>query len=49
MRRYNPGVDLAVMVVRGQLGAAATQRLLDLDLTVIYVEPLARQFGDHAR
>jgi hypothetical protein len=49
MRRYNPGVDLAVMVVRGQLGAAATQRLLELDLTVIYVEPLARQYGEHAR
>ncbi|EFN55609.1 hypothetical protein CHLNCDRAFT_133736 [Chlorella variabilis] len=49
MRRSNPSVDLAVMLVRGQLGAAATQRILDLGLTMFYVEPLARQYGSQAR
>ncbi|KAI3425708.1 hypothetical protein D9Q98_007684 [Chlorella vulgaris] len=48
MRRSNPGVDLAVMLMRGQLGAAATQRILDMNVTVFYVEPLGRQYGDQA-
>jgi hypothetical protein len=48
MRRSNPGVDLAVMLMRGQLGAAATQRILDMSVTVFYVEPLGRQYGDQA-
>lgn len=39
VRRSNPGVDVGVMVVRGSLGAAATRRLLDLSVTVIYVDP----------
>lgn len=40
VRRTNPGVDLGVMLVRGELGAAATQRVMDMNVTVIYVEPL---------
>lgn len=40
VRRSNPGVDLGVMLVRGELGAAATQRVMGLNVTVIYVEPL---------
>lgn len=40
VRRSNPGVDLGVMLVRGELGAAATQRLMGFNVTVIYVEPL---------
>lgn len=40
VRRSNPGVDVAVMLVRGKLGAAATQRLLESGVTVFYVEPL---------
>lgn len=41
MRRSNPGVDVAVMLVRGELGAGATQRLMDSGVTVFYVQPLA--------
>ena len=41
VRRSNPGVDVAVMLVRGELGAAAAQRLMDSGVTVFYVEPLA--------
>ncbi|KAL4457270.1 hypothetical protein ABPG75_012135 [Micractinium tetrahymenae] len=40
VRRSNPGVDMGVMLVRGELGAAATQRVMGLNVTVIYVEPL---------
>jgi hypothetical protein len=44
LRRSNPSVDLAVMLVRGELGAGATQRIMDMGLTIFYVEPL-RQYG----
>ena len=40
MRRTNPTLDLAVMLVRGELGASDTQRILGLPLvTVFYVDP----------
>lgn len=40
MQRSNPSVDLAVMLVRSELGAAATQHIMDMNVTIFYVEPL---------
>lgn len=48
VRRSNPGVDIGVMLVRGELGAAATQRVMGLNVTVIYVEPLLPEERGHA-
>lgn len=49
VRATNPGVDVAVMLVRGELGAAATQRLLASKVTIFYVEPLRDPWGAKAR
>ncbi|PRW57962.1 glycosyl transferase [Chlorella sorokiniana] len=49
MWRSNPGVDLAVMLVRGELGAGATQRVMGMNVTVFYVEPPREVLGGDSR
>lgn len=47
VRRSNPSLDLAVMLVRSELGAGATQRIMEMNVTIFFVEPL--RYGGEPR